>query len=466
MEKKYLRDNELLSKEYYHEKNVDIDFDALTLGSNKHVWWICSSCGWSWNTTVGNRGISKRGCPECAKKKISKTLERNAAKRNNFAEKYPHLVKEWHPVNNGDKTPNDVSCSSEYFAWWKCHICGCEWKAKVAKRTNRGFGCPNCAKQSTSFDEQAIFFYVKKHFSEAINRHLELDIEFDIYIPSLKVAIEYDGIVWHKQKLSKDNSKDNFCKRNNIMLYRFRDPSLPLTDNAYTISCIDGDPKELKMGIIKLLELLGISNSDDIDVERDTPKILAQYQKIKYENSIESKYPEIASEWHPILNGELLPSMIDWSSGDKVWWKCKECGFDWRAAPNKRTRKHSGTGCPECARKRINASNQVKVRNVDTGVIYNSLTEAAISCNGRKSDICTCCNGKKKTAFGYRWEYVNYSERRSDYSKYRIMNVDTGIVYDNQREAALSVNGDGRNIIKCCSGQVKTSYGYRWRFVD
>jgi len=162
MEKKYLRDNELLSKEYYHEKNVDIDFDALTLGSNKHVWWICSSCGWSWNTTVGNRGISKRGCPECAKKKISKTLERNAAKRNNFAEKYPHLVKEWHPVNNGDKTPNDVSCSSEYFAWWKCHICGCEWKAKVVKRTNRGFGCPNCAKQSTSFDEQAIFFYVKK----------------------------------------------------------------------------------------------------------------------------------------------------------------------------------------------------------------------------------------------------------------------------------------------------------------
>lgn len=53
---------------------------------------------------------------------------------------------------------------------------------------------------SSSFPEQAIYYYLKKHFPDAINgdRECLAGKELDIYIPSCKFAIEYDGQTWHK----------------------------------------------------------------------------------------------------------------------------------------------------------------------------------------------------------------------------------------------------------------------------
>lgn len=39
---------------------------------------------------------------------------------------------------------------------------------------------------------------------EVIHSYNELGYELDIYIPSSKIAIEYDGFYWHKNKLEKD----------------------------------------------------------------------------------------------------------------------------------------------------------------------------------------------------------------------------------------------------------------------
>lgn len=38
--------------------------------------------------------------------------------------------------------------------------------------------------------------------------------------------------------------------------------------------------------------------------------------------------------------------------------------------------------------------------------------------------------------------------------------------YHSIREAALSVNGDRRHISKVCNGKQKTSYGFKWKFID
>lgn len=52
-------------------------------------------------------------------------------------------------------------------------------------------------RQSTSFYEQAIFYYVRKFFPDALNRYqIECagnKVEIDIFVPSIKVGIEYDG---------------------------------------------------------------------------------------------------------------------------------------------------------------------------------------------------------------------------------------------------------------------------------
>ena len=231
----------------------------------------------------------------------SKALRKNAAERNNFQEKYPLLAKEWHPTKNGELKPSDVSCSSEIEVWWICPLCNHEYPKRITKRVNRGFGCPQCAKQSTSFDEQAIFYYLRKVFSDVVNRDVSLGFELDIYIPSLKIAIEYDGIRWHEsdRKLDIDNQKDDKCILNNISLYRFRDPSLKDTKSAYIIKCTDGNKKELEFAIIELFRLLKVKEIPSIDIQRDSPLIMSVYSQNFRTNSLECKYPELAKEWHP-----------------------------------------------------------------------------------------------------------------------------------------------------------------------
>lgn len=79
----------------------------------------------------------------------------------------------------------------------------------------------------TSYAEQVLYFYLKKYFPDAINRHSILGVELDIYIPRLNVGVEYDGVYWHKDKYDKDNRKNLFCKDNGIQLFRLREHGCP-----------------------------------------------------------------------------------------------------------------------------------------------------------------------------------------------------------------------------------------------
>lgn len=61
----------------------------------------------------------------------------------------------------------------------------------------------------------------------------------------------------------------------------------------------------------------------------------------------------------------------------------------------------------EAHRKKI-AENQPRRRtviNLDTGVIYGSVHEAAVSCGGDHPNIIKVCNKERRTAYGFRWAY-------------------------------------------------------------
>lgn len=64
-------------------------------------------------------------------------------------------------------------------------------------------------------------------------------------------------------------------------------------------------------------------------------------------NDLKTKFPEIASQWHPTLNGTLTPEMVTCGSAKKVWWQCSE-GHVWKAAIYSRTGVQK-CGCPVCA---------------------------------------------------------------------------------------------------------------------
>lgn len=345
-----------VAKEWHPTKNDPLTPDMVTPGCNKRVWWRCSVCGHEWQTSVNHRtsssGRGPTGCPKCAARLKMEIRAKEAAETNNMAEQYPHLAEQWHTSKNGDLKATDVSVHSNKKVWWKCDICGNEWETTVNHRTRdakRGLGCPRCAKTGSSFPEQAIYYYVSKHYDDALIRDKSaIGIELDVYVPSIKTAIEYDGQLWHNKedKLEKENKKDHLCKENGIVLIRFRDERLKDTDNAVRITCKDADEAELNKAIFELMKILRVSDCD-IDVSRDYYDIVSCFKTYNYLHSLEYLHPELLDEWDYNKNS-IEPSKVLCYRREKYWWKCKTCGNEWQTDIGHRIGKRN---CPVCALK-------------------------------------------------------------------------------------------------------------------
>lgn len=66
------------------------------------------------------------------------------------------------------------------------------------------------------------------------------------------------------------------------------------------------------------------------------------------ENDIGTTHPHLVEEWNIPKNGFKMPTDYTYGSGQKVWWICKKCNFEWEARISDRTTHESG--CPNCAR--------------------------------------------------------------------------------------------------------------------
>ena len=120
-------------------------------------------------------------------------------------------------------------------------------------------------------------------------------------------------------------------------------------------------------------------------------------------NDLLAKAPAIAQEWHPTMNGDLLPSDVTWKSSKKVWWLCEK-GHSWPAIISNRVR--LGRACPECAKKKY-GHNHKRVICVETGKVYPSIASAKRATG--IGHIASCVTGTHKTAGGYHWKYYEDS---------------------------------------------------------
>jgi len=70
--------------------------------------------------------------------------------------------------------------------------------------------------------------------------------------------------------------------------------------------------------------------------------------RVGLSNCLATKHPELISEWHPTLNGDLTPYDVTAGSGKNVWWICsKNHKHEWHTDINNRT--VNNNGCPYCA---------------------------------------------------------------------------------------------------------------------
>ncbi|MBR0092150.1 MAG: zinc-ribbon domain-containing protein [Lachnospiraceae bacterium] len=235
---------------------------------------------------------------------------------------------------------------------------------KIALRTS-GAGCSACLRaRRTSFPEQCFYYYTKKLYPDSINSYKEIfdnQMELDIYIPSLKTGIEYDGVFWHgksrKSAQSREEKKYRICKENQIRLFRIKEGEFAgfteTADRAWYVPP-KYDYQTLNYYITIYLKALSWDGKriPVVNVERDKAEIL-EYRTLPFEDSLAFLYPEIAKDWHPTKNGHVTPDLFVPGSGEKVWWLCSECGNEWPAIIVNRVKGH---GCDRCATTRRKAT--------------------------------------------------------------------------------------------------------------
>ena len=64
--------------------------------------------------------------------------------------------------------------------------------------------------------------------------------------------------------------------------------------------------------------------------------------------SLAAVFPELAEQWHPLLNGDLGPADVTTQSNRVAFWRCSR-GHVWRASVENRAR---GAACPFCSGRR------------------------------------------------------------------------------------------------------------------
>ena len=325
--------NPTLAKEWNYEKNGNLKPDNFLTNSHKKVWWKCSE-GHEWQATIDSRN-NGHGCPYCSGRCVVKG-------ENDLQTVNPTLAKEWNCEKNGGLKLEQITANSNKKVWWKCNK-GHEWQATIANRNN-GRGCPVCnSERQTSFPEFALEYYLEKHGLEVIHSYKEQGYELDIYIPSKKIAIEYDGYYWHKNKMKKDLEKNKKCEKDGIKLYRIREGLLPLNDSSIDY-IVQESQKDLPIILEEILSGI-IGTSVDVDLERDGIAIENLREYMEKEYSLLFTNPKVAKEWNYEKNGNLKPEHFTTNSNKKVWWKCNK-GHEWQTTVYHRSR---GNECPYCS---------------------------------------------------------------------------------------------------------------------
>ena len=202
-----------IASQWDSEKNPT-PITEVKAGSNTPAWWRCDE-GHSWKSSPNNRK-NGRGCPYCSGRKVQKGF-------NDVATTHPHLAQQWSPENSLISI-EDVSAGSHVKPLWVCEN-GHQWAATVNDRA-RGHGCPAYATRS-SHPERDLATYVSSILldgTEVIlgDRSIIAPKELDIYVPSRRIAIEFNGLHWHSEESGKDRlyhyDKWRSCQEKGIQL--------------------------------------------------------------------------------------------------------------------------------------------------------------------------------------------------------------------------------------------------------
>lgn len=138
-----------LKSQWDYENNGNTSPDIIYYSSRVKVWWVCQSCGKSYEMAICTKIKAKTAmCPSCMHKHIGRKNRQLAVEREgSLLDIKPNFLEDWDYEKNVFVSPNEVTVKSGIKVWWKCKQCGHEWKTSIHNRFS-GTGCPMCYRKN------------------------------------------------------------------------------------------------------------------------------------------------------------------------------------------------------------------------------------------------------------------------------------------------------------------------------
>lgn len=260
------------------QKNPNIEVIGQYADAKTKILHKCKIDGYEWYAKPNNI-LSGKGCPRCAKKErythndyVAKVKDANnnikvVGRYINARTPILHLCKiddyEWYAVPENIlhgcgcpkcagnikydheeyvKKVSEINPDIEVVEMYidaltpishKCKIDGCEWKARPSA-VLYGSGCPKCKASKGEktianwLDKNNISYEIQKKFENCKNIN---SLPFDFYLPNYNICIEFQGKQHYEPidyfggqkvfeaQLFRDKIKEEYCKKNNILLF-------------------------------------------------------------------------------------------------------------------------------------------------------------------------------------------------------------------------------------------------------
>ena len=302
---------------------IDTDFNdkpptEYTPNSHNDIHLKCPSCGYKWKTKpyVFSKGHRCRACSGYI-----------ATQNHNLNTDFPKVAKLFSEELNKVKAI-DVAPHSNKQYYFYCGICGKPRKMQVDKAVKRAVLCKECSSRyQTSFPEQALLFYTKKYFGKnVVSRYLinnKKDGELDVYIPELKIGIEYDSFYYHNKndKIIIDKRKDEIAKNNGIKLIRLKEDNTTCVNNNVITVKENASDEDLSNAINLVFLMINPLKKYNIDIHKDRLEILNRFYISPIQNNIRELYPNVVDDWDYEKNINLKPEFFTKGSNKSVYWK-------------------------------------------------------------------------------------------------------------------------------------------------
>lgn len=254
---------------------------------------------------------------------------------NSLASVHPELISEWSDKNY-TITPDNITFGSNKNVWWK-GSCGHEWQASVKSRSS-GEKCPICSGKRVVEGINDLATLKPELAKEWSDKNILKPTEVSVgshkkVIWKCKLGHEWEATV---KSRTLNHTGCPYCSNNKVLVgfndlaSQFPNVATEWSEKNYPlkptmVTAYSNQKAWWKCNKGHEWYALIPTRSNGSKCPYCSGLIL-----LKGFNDLVTTHPEIVEEWSD-RNLPLTADMINEKSRKNVWWKCKECGHEWKS---------------------------------------------------------------------------------------------------------------------------------------